>query len=148
MNSAFFKAVDFVLGHLKRLQQRHLYVEACKSVVQEKMREGGYAIEFERPIPWMENFFEMGGELHPAQFIIMPAGDHWKLRGIPPSMSERMKVRIPLPEEWAGLHEEELRKVSGIDGAIFCHKGRFISIWKTREAAETALRIALQKRKS
>jgi uncharacterized UPF0160 family protein len=75
----------------------------------------------------------------------MPAGPHWKLRGIPPSMSERMKVRKPLPEKWAGLHEEDLKKVSGIDGAVFCHKGRFISIWKTREDAIRALHIALQR---
>ena len=32
-------------------------------------------------------------------------------------------------------HEEELRKMTGIAGAIFCHKGRFISIWETREDA-------------
>lgn len=50
-----------------------------------------------------------------------------------------MKVRLPLPAEWAGLIEKELKEVSGITGAIFCHKGRFISIWKTKEDAFQAL---------
>ena len=145
MNAAFFKAVDFIVGHLDRLHKRHLYISDCRTAVQEKMRDGGYAMIFEAPIPWMENFFDMGGDLHPAQFVIMPAGPHWKLRGIPPSMSERMKVRRPLPENWAGLHEEDLKRVSGIDGAIFCHKGRFISIWKTKEDALRALHLALQR---
>jgi uncharacterized UPF0160 family protein len=109
------------------------------------MVESQNVLLFDQPLPWMENFFDLGGELHPAQFVIMPAGKHWKLRGIPPTLSERMKVRRPLPEKWAGLHEKELQKVSGIPGAIFCHKGRFISIWETKEDALKALHIAMQK---
>jgi uncharacterized UPF0160 family protein len=57
-----------------------------------------------------------------------------------------MKVRKPLPESWAGLRDEELRRASGIAGAIFCHKGRFISIWETKEAAIKALHIAMKER--
>ena len=145
MNQAFFQAVDFVVGHLERLHARMLYTQACLVVVKEKMGESGQALIFEESIPWIDNFFELGGELHPAQFVIMPAGPHWKLRGIPPNLNERMKVRKPLPASWAGLHEEDLKKASGIHGAIFCHKGRFISIWKTKEDALKALHLALQK---
>jgi len=145
MDRAFFAALDFALGHLERFKQRFVYTRACEAVVREKMAEGGPVLLFERSIPWMENFFDLGGEVHPAQFVIMPSGNHWKLRGIPPTLSERMKVRKPLPENWAGLHEADLQKASGIHGAIFCHKGRFISIWETREAALKALHIALKR---
>ena len=69
----------------------------------------------------------------------MPSGDNWKLRGIPPNSRERMKVRHNLPEDWAGLLEEDLQRVSGIPEGIFCHKGRFFSLWKTRESAERAM---------
>jgi uncharacterized UPF0160 family protein len=75
----------------------------------------------------------------------MPSGKHWKLRGIPPNMDDKMKVRKPLPDAWAGLLEEELRKITGIDGAVFCHKGRFISVWETREDAMKALNLVLKK---
>lgn len=34
--------------------------------------------------------------------------------------------RIPLPAEWRGLRDEELAKVSGISGTIFCHSSGFI----------------------
>jgi uncharacterized UPF0160 family protein len=146
MMHAFFVAVEFAFGHLERLHQRHVYTVACRAMVQEKMQESGYALIFERPIPWMENFFELGGEVHPAQFVIMPSGAHWKLRGIPPSMSDRMNVRRPLPKQWAGLHDQQLQAASGIVGAVFCHKGRFISIWKTKEDAVHALRLALQEK--
>ncbi len=55
-----------------------------------------------------------------------------------------MKVRVPLPEAWAGLMDEELKKASGISGAIFCHKGRFISVWETKKDALRALKLALE----
>jgi uncharacterized UPF0160 family protein len=74
----------------------------------------------------------------------MPAGNSWKLRGIPPSLSDRMRVRTPLPEAWAGLMDDSLLEVCGIPGAVFCHKGRFISVWKTKEAALKAAEKALQ----
>jgi uncharacterized UPF0160 family protein len=145
MNGAFFRAVDFVVGHLRRLKERFEYTHSCQKIVKQAMLGSTSALIFNETIPWMENFFDLGGDVHPAQFVIMPAGAHWKLRGIPPNLSERMKVRKPLPESWAGLHEEDLRKVSGIPGAIFCHKGRFISIWRTREDAERALHLALKR---
>ncbi len=145
MQAAFFQAVDFTLGHLKRMQERHNYTLDCRSTVQKKMAEGGQVLLFDGPIPWIDNFFDLGGEVHPAQFVIMPAGDQWKLRGIPPNLASRMQVRKPLPQKWAGLRDEELSQVSGIPGGIFCHKGRFISIWKTKEDALKALHIALQK---
>ncbi len=146
MNKAFFQAVDFAMGHLDRLRKRQQYTAECRAIVKKMMIEGTTALIFEESLPWMENFFELGGEVHPAQFVIMPSGKHWKLRGIPPNLNERMKVRIPLPEKWAGLHENDLKKISGIQGAVFCHKGRFISIWETKEDALKALHIALQTR--
>ena len=145
MDRAFFTAVEFVYGHIQRLKKRFAYTHACMETVREKMSLRANALVFEESLPWMENFFELGGEVHPAQFVIMPSGGHWKLRGIPPSLNERMKVRRALPESWAGLRDEELQKITGIPGAIFCHKGRFISIWKTKEDALRALQLA-QKR--
>ena len=55
-----------------------------------------------------------------------------------------MKVRLPQPLQWAGLLDEDLKRVSGIPGAVFCHKGRFISVWETREDALKALEYTLQ----
>ncbi len=143
MNRAFFTAVEFCLGHLTRMKQRHLYTIECKAAVKKAMIHGSNALIFEESLPWLENFFDLGGDIHPAQFVIMPSGGNWKLRGIPPSLSDRMKVRKALPEQWAGLQDQDLKKVSGIPGAIFCHKGRFISIWTTKEDALKALHIAL-----
>ncbi len=75
----------------------------------------------------------------------MPAGEHWKLRASPPDYEHRMNLRLALPQEWGGLLEEDLKKVSGIKGAVFCHKGRFTSVWETKEDALVALRYVLKK---
>lgn len=144
MRHAFDEAVDFATGHVKRLLERYEYVEKCRRWVEKAMSEQGAVLMFDQAMPWMDVFFEIGGETHPAQFIIMPSGDHWKLRGIPPNSRDRMKVRMPLPEAWAGLMDEQLKKISGIEGAIFCHKGRFISVWETKEDAMQALKKVIK----
>lgn len=146
MTKAFFQAVDFAHGHVKRLLERYHYVEQCREMVAQAMKAGSNVLFFEKAMPWMDVFFDMGGERHPAQFVIMPSGSHWKLRGIPPNAKDRMKVRVPLPESWAGLMGEELKKATGIPGAVFCHKGRFISVWETKDDALKALNLILKKR--
>ncbi|MBN4067154.1 MYG1 family protein, partial [Simkania negevensis] len=143
LNKAFEQALDFVYAHLSRLYQRYRYQMRCRSLVEEAMAVGKDSLFFDHPVPWLENFFALGGEEHSALFLIMPAGEHWKLRGIPPSLKEKMKTRLPLPKEWAGLSDVALEEISGVKGAVFCHKGRFVSVWQTREAAEQALRKIL-----
>jgi len=147
-DQCFFQALEFVMGHLDRLFQRYAYIESCRDIVAKAMEGNPPLLRFDQSITWLEPFFELGGENHPAQFLIMPSGEHWKLRGIPPNYDDRMNVRLPLPESWAGLQNEELKRESGIEGAIFCHKGRFISVWETREAAEKAFETVIKLRKS
>ena len=144
-DAAFFETLSFARGHLTRMWQRHQYTQSCRQTVSEVMSFSGECLMFDKAIPWLEIFFELDGFHHPAKFVIMPSGRHWKLRGIPPSVEEKMKVRFPLPQEWAGLSEGDLKLVTGIPGAIFCHKGRFISVWETRLDAIAALRQTLKK---
>ncbi|MCH9611725.1 MAG: hypothetical protein S4CHLAM102_01970 [Chlamydiia bacterium] len=144
VDRCFDLALNFARDFLARMIGRYEYIESCREVVARAMSEGERVLVFERNIPWLELFFDMGGEEHPAEFLIMPAHEgQWKLRGIPPSLTERMAVRTPLPEEWAGKMGAELEEASGIPGAIFCHKGRFISMWRDREAVEKALKKVL-----
>lgn len=144
LDQAFFAALEFAIGHLRRTHKRYLYNLSCREKVKEAMQRAKICLFFDQSLPWLESFFALGGEKHSALFVIMPSGEHWKLRGIPPDYDHRMQVRLPLPEKWAGLLEEELQKVSGIEGAVFCHKGRFTSVWETREAAVKALKFVLE----
>ncbi len=138
-NAAFFEALGFCLGHLRRLLAKYHYIRECRDKIKVEMDKKGKVMIFDESMPWIDSFFELDGDKHPAEFLVMPSGSQWKLRGIPPSYDKRMQVRVPMPKEWAGLIDDELKEKSGIQGAIFCHKGRFISIWKTKEDALKAL---------
>lgn len=138
-NQAFFEALSFAKGHIERMWQRYHYTQSCRQIISEAMAKGKDVLFFEKSIPWLEIFFELDGARHPAKFLIMPADKHWKLRAIPPSLEEKMKVRQALPKEWAGLLGDDLAKITGIPGAIFCHKGRFVSVWNTYDDAVAAL---------
>lgn len=144
-NLAFREALDFVVEYLLRIKKRYIYRMSSQEKVKKSMKEGKEYLIFDESLPWLESFFELGGEKHPALFLIMPTGKHWKLRAIPPNYEDRMNVRRPLPKEWGGLHEEDLKKVSGIPGAIFCHKGLFFSTWETKEDALKALDFVLKR---
>lgn len=144
LDSAFHEALQFTIGHLRRMHERYLYNRDCRIVVKKVMETHRLCLFFEQPISWLESFFALNGKEHPALFVIMPAKEHWKLRGVPPDYERRMQVRYPLPEAWAGLLGDELKKISHIPGAIFCHKGRFTSVWETRSDAIAALKIVLE----
>lgn len=143
LDAAFHQALQFTIGHLKRLHERYYYNRECRKIVKKAMDTYQTCLFFDEAISWLESFFALNGKDHPALFVIMPAKQHWKLRGIPPDYERRMQVRLPLPEAWAGLLEDDLKKVSGIPGAVFCHKGRFTSVWETKEDAVKALKLVL-----
>jgi uncharacterized UPF0160 family protein len=142
-DTAFFAAVDFAKNHFARLFERYRYSQSCKELVREAMATGKDVLLFDKAIPWIDAFFEFDGERHPAKFVIMPSGQHWKARSIPPTNDDRMRVRMPFPESWAGLLADDLKKVSKLPGAVFCHKGRFISVWETQEDALRAVKQIL-----
>jgi uncharacterized UPF0160 family protein len=141
---AFHEALHFAMNHLRRLWDRYNYIHSCRELVASSMAKHTDCLLFDQNLPWLDLFFELNGEKHPALFVIMPSGKHWKLRGIPPTYNERMKVRLAQPKKWAGLLNEHLKEISGIPGAIFSHKGRFISVWETKEDALQALQYTLQ----
>ncbi|KAA0689177.1 MYG1 family protein [Neorhizobium sp. P12A] len=79
-------------------------------------------------------------------FVVHPREKDWCLTGIRRA-DEGFELRADLPTAWAGLTGDDLEAACGIEGASFCHNGRFIAAARTREAAlamaELAVREAL-----
>jgi uncharacterized UPF0160 family protein len=93
-------------------------------------------------MPWHDTFFTAGNRTQ--QFVIFKGGEgDWRLQCIPPTLEESFKQRTPLPETWAGLRGVDLEAASGVRGAVFCHKGRFIAGSSTQDAVEEMARLAL-----
>ena len=60
-------------------------------------------------------------------YIVYPdeTANNWRVQAVP-LRPESFDSRKALPEPWRGLRDEELSKVSGIDGCIFVHASGFI----------------------
>jgi uncharacterized UPF0160 family protein len=87
---------------------------------------------------WKPAYFENGGIDHPTDYVLFPGEGKWRVVAIPPEPGSFANKR-PLPEEWAGLVDDELSAVIGVEGARFCHKNRFIAVFETRQAALAAM---------
>lgn len=78
-------------------------------------------------------------------YVVFPRvnGGLWGAEGVYktfPSFDRRKSF----PEAWGGLRDEELEKLTGVSGSVFCHRGRYMVVAKTREAAIKLAQIALE----
>jgi uncharacterized UPF0160 family protein len=90
-------------------------------------------------MPWQRTVLEHSEYI---LYVVFPSGGTWRVQAVPEKLGS-FNVRQPLPQEWAGLPEEELKKITGVDDAVFCHPGRFICGARTKEGALALARLAL-----
>jgi len=78
-------------------------------------------------------------------YVIFPddASNTWRVQEVP-SKPGSFNGRKSLPEPWAGLQGEELDKVTGITGGIFCHPNRFLAGHTTLSGAVALAQMALE----
>ena len=72
-------------------------------------------------------------------FAIYPSNrGGYGIKTIPISTTDKTS-RVYFPKEWGGLTNEDLEKVTGIKGSLFCHTNRFLM---TASALDTAKKLA------
>lgn len=77
-------------------------------------------------------------------FVVYPRHDGtWGIEGVPVDEGREFEIRKQFPVTWAGLRTDELVKVSGVEGARFCHNGRWFCVTETKEGALKLAEIAL-----
>jgi uncharacterized UPF0160 family protein len=78
-------------------------------------------------------------------YVIYPRRDgKWSLRAVPDSSKPNyFALRKPLPLEWAGKTNEELQKITGVEDALFAHRGQFMATVKSQEGAMALAKSAL-----
>lgn len=76
-------------------------------------------------------------------FVISPSKDKslWRINAL---QEANFVNRKDFPKEWSGLREAELEKVSGIKGALFCHKNLFLTVATNKESALQLAQKALE----
>lgn len=94
-----------------------------------------------RYAPWQAT---VCAEESPPLYVIFPSTDGtWMVQATPES-EHSFACRKPLPEAWAGLRDEELQTLTGVNEAVFCHIGRFICGAKTLTGAIVLVLQALE----
>ncbi|MGG7581762.1 MYG1 family protein [Rhizobium sp. Nf11,1] len=101
----------------------------------------GRILELPRGMPFRPSIVKAGAD-H-LLFVVHPREKDWCVTGIRRG-DDGFELRADLPATWAGLTNSELEAVCGIEGASFCHNGRFIAAAKTREAALAMAELAVQ----
>lgn len=87
-------------------------------------------------LPWRE----IAERFPEALYVVEPKTNQWKLKTV---QSGIFVNRKSLPASWAGLRDEQLADVTGVQDALFCHNKRFLVVARTKEGilalAEKAL---------
>ncbi|KAJ3485568.1 hypothetical protein NLI96_g4883 [Meripilus lineatus] len=110
----------------------------------------GKIILFEQFAPWKEHLFELESETAVKDgekpiYVIYPdeTGGNWRIQAVPVS-PESFESRKALPEPWRGIRDDNLSKLSGVDGCIFVHASGFIGGNATKEGALKMAKLALE----
>lgn len=78
-------------------------------------------------VPWQEYIFSSTSpKADEIQFVVFPSnrgGYNWQC--VPDGLGS-FGQRKSVPEEWKGLRDDDIQKVTGIDTATFCHPAGFI----------------------
>jgi uncharacterized UPF0160 family protein len=142
-DAAFRRAGDAAAGMIAGLAAGHAERLASAATVlaaMESARSAGQNVIFlDRYHAWKDIYFDNDGESHPTEYVLHPGIDgRWRAVGIPPQRGSFAQKR-PFPESWAGLRDADLEAVTGVQGALFCHKNCFIAVFTTRQGALEAM---------
>lgn len=143
LDAAFERGVTIGMALLDGIVASDRKVREAEATVLAAMQEAqGHrrnVLFFDRYVSWKVPYFAHDGATHPTEFVLFPGMDgSWRIVAIPPRLGAFEQKRS-LPEAWAGLTDEDLEAVTGIPGAVFCHRNRFIAVFQTREGALRAL---------
>jgi len=144
INNAFEQAVGVAKAILENAIREAKGFENAKAVVEQgELLEEGQLLVLEHGVPWKETVLE-SSKYDQLLYVIFPdAQAKWHLSCVP-AKAGSFSNRKSLPAAWAGLDGEELDKVTGITGCVFCHRARFVGGHTTKEGAMEMARLALR----
>lgn len=139
---AFHKALAVARSFIEAGVARRAAKLRAEALVQKAITAAGSGRILELPMgmPFRAAIENAGADQ--LLFVVHPREKDWCLTGIRRN-EEGFELRADLPAAWAGLTNGDLEAASGVQGATFCHNGRFIAAAKTREAALAMAGIAV-----
>jgi len=142
-DTCFDEAVDFASRVLTRFIASANGGISAKEMVAKAIdnAEDPRVIVLEKYTPWKRTVQALSEE---ALYMIYPSQTgQWRIQSVPVELGS-FENRKSLPKQWAGLSDNDLKEVTGIDDAMFCHNGLFIAGAESFESTMKMASIALQ----
>lgn len=133
-DARFEVAVEFAM-HVIRTEvekiKRRLLAEKELVKYIDLNKNKDYLIVYEK-LPWREYVIEKTQYKYVIEYDEVT--DSWRITSVP-IMVDSFDVRHTFPRKWAGLKGKDLQAASGIKDTVFCHRGLFFAVAKTKESA-------------
>ena len=142
-DTCFDEAVEFASRVLTRFIASANGGISAKSIVAKAIdnAEDPRVIVLEKYTPWKTTVHKLSEQ---ALYMVYPSGSGpWRIQTVPVEPGS-FEDRKSLPAPWAGLSNEALQEVTGIDDAMFCHNGLFIAGAASFESTMKMAAIALE----
>lgn len=135
-DTAFMEAVKLAMRIIEnRLASIDAGIAGKQIVAQGEIKCDGKVMVLPTYAPWITEVTR-NDAYNDLEFVIFPAryGDQYMIQAVPMNVEARIN-RTDFPEEWCGLIDADLAAVSGINDAVFCHRGGFIAGARTLDGA-------------
>jgi uncharacterized UPF0160 family protein len=142
-NTGFMRAVNFAVALLNRLIKQYQAEERMSEYVDDIYRqaEDKSVLVFDKTM-----VREVLIRYEDALVGVSPVTDTECIRwvaAVAPKSKNSFDNKALFPEEWAGLDDGKLSEVSGIEGAVFCHKNRYLFVADSKDGAIAAAKFAI-----
>ncbi len=142
-DQAFERALGMALAVLHNAIRGAQNLEAARAAVaQGTLLEGGRLLLLERDLPWQDTVLGCSRYAELLYVVYPDSPTKWHVHTVPDHAGS-FDNRKSLPEPWAGLDGDKLDAATGVEGGVFCHRGRFVAGHRTREGALQMARLAL-----
>ncbi len=141
MDEAFMFVVRMAEALIVREIERANMAIAAREEVEKAYRASAdkRIISLSKMVPWKDTLIS---KEEPLFVIYKRHDDKWAAQSVPISKNSFMNRHL-FPESWAGKIEDELKEVSGVKDAVFCHNKRFFAVASTFSGAESLAKLAL-----
>lgn len=147
-DNQFYKVLETTAEVLEQELKVTIGKEIAKNTIVDNYNNSDYynngILEIpSQTIDWVETVININDtQKNIVNFVIFPypAGG-WAAQCVPPSLEDKFAQRIAFPHEWAG-QTNKLSEISKVDGATFCHNGRFFVRATSKEAVIKMCNIA------
>ncbi len=142
MDAIFLRCVDIAKIILKReiaqatdgQEAQNKVLEAYNNAVDKRLVIMDTAYPYE---------YALSGMTEPLYVIYPKTADKtWAVKAVRLD-PKGFKNKKDLPSAWAGLRDADLQKVSGVEDAVFCHRGLFTAVARSKEGAIALAQKAL-----